>query len=241
MSAKVDTLRVPRRTHPLLLWLSHVMSRSLTARTSVVRFLGIGCIGLGCFSIGCSKSDPVASNPSQQQQPTSAVATADSPQATTVDPAVIVSQFLDLVRRGGENSQANALLTAKAQQELAKIGRSIQPIGSPDASYKVTRSTDVPEEENAMVVHTVWTEPDGAGGTADYEVVWAVQLENGQWRISGLAMASENTEATVINFEDGAMMAQILGDGSDPAQSADPSDSPSHSQAQAPGDATIRR
>ena len=52
----------------------------------------------------------------------------------------VVSQFLDLIRRGGADSGANQLLTQKAQSELARIGRSIQPLGSPDAGFRVTRS-----------------------------------------------------------------------------------------------------
>lgn len=171
------------------------------------------------LSVGCGKSDPVADNASNSATPVVASATVPATQ--------VVSEFLDLVRRGGEDNKANLLLTAKARAELKKIGRSIELAGIPNAHYKVTRAEDVPDEENAQVVHTVWTEPLPDGKTEDTEVVWAVQLENGNWRISGMAMELAPGQPMIVNFEDGDMMAKILGVQSEtpPAQAQVPADS----------------
>lgn len=141
-----------------------------------------------------------------------------SPKASPTD---VVSQFLDRVRRGGEDSDAGKLLTSRAQSELNRIGRSVQPIGSPDAFFNVTRSEAVPGEKDSMLVHSIWSEPAADGTKSDYQVVWAVQLENGDWRISGLAMELvPNQPPTIIDFENGDLMAQLLDDGSESSESS---------------------
>lgn len=137
----------------------------------------------------------------------------------TLPPTDVVSQFLDLVRRGGGDSGASALLTAKAQSELNRIGRTVQPIGSPDAMFVVTRAESVPDSPDAKLVHSIWKEPKGdnsadsanSGGILEYQVVWALQKEDNQWRISGLAMEIEpGQNPLIVNFEDGNRMAALL-------------------------------
>jgi len=166
-------------------------------------------------SIGCGGSSDVA-----QQSPASQIANDNhsNPEPASVvavgnqvSPTDVVSQFLDRVRRGGDDSGAGALLTVQAQSELKRIGRSVQPIGSPDASFSVTRSEAVPGEPDSMLVHSVWSEPNGDGTNDDYQVVWAVQRESNQWRISGLAMELQPGQpAMIIDFENGDLMAQLL-------------------------------
>ena len=147
-----------------------------------------------------------------------------SPAAANVkkaSPTDVVSQFLDRVRRGGEDSDAGILLTTRAQSELKRIGRSVQPIGSPDAFFNVTRSEPVPGEPDSMLVHSIWSEPSGDGTNSDYQVVWAVQRESDQWRISGLAMELQPGQPpTIIDFENGDLMAKLLDDGSESANSS---------------------
>ena len=141
-----------------------------------------------------------------------------------------MSQFLDRVRRGGEDSGAGQLLTIKAQAELERIGRRVQPIGSPDASFQVTRSEQVPGENDARLVQSIWTEPSPDGTPSSYEVVWAMQREPAGWRISGLAMQmGEGQDPIVINFEDGDLMAKLLAETDDP-----PAKTTTPSQAAAP-------
>ncbi len=126
-------------------------------------------------------------------------------------PSDVVSQFLDEVRRGGEDSRANDLLTAKAQVELRRIGQSIQPIGSPDARFQVTRAEHVPGQADSALVHSIWSEPNGDGTSSDFQVVWAVQQEPAGWRISGLAMELDPKQDPVImDFENAEMMAALL-------------------------------
>ena len=115
-------------------------------------------------------------------------------------------------------------LTKTAQSELARIGRSVQPIGSPDASFVVTRSEPVPGDNGAMLVQSMWTEPNADGSSSSYEVVWALQHESPGWRISGLAMQLDpQTDPMVINFEDGNRMAQLFAEEPETEVAANPS------------------
>lgn len=179
--------------------------------------------------VGCGSSQPTAQ--STPNQSANQVALDDAP-----SPTDIVSQFLDQVRRGGDNSAAGMLLTQQAQSELNRIGRSVQPIGSPDASFNVTRGEANPNDPNTMLVHSIWSEPNETEGgeQSNYQVVWALRKEPVGWRISGLAMEFEpGVDPEIINFEDGNSMLQILGGMDTPADSA-------AAQAEAPGASTTR-
>lgn len=190
---------------------------------SMVVLLGIAIATVaGCS--GTSNSDPAA-DLAQVERATSSVG--DAAEATeanlpTVPATDVVSQFLDLVRRGGGDSGASSLLTAKAQSELNRIGRKVQPIGSPDARFVVTRAESVPENPDASLVHSIWNEPNGeTAANLEYQVVWALQKEANQWRISGLAMEIDpNQNPLIVNFEDGNRMAALLAE----TESADQSE-----------------
>lgn len=169
-------------------------------------------LSLAC-TLGCGSSAPVDEN---------GAAPAESNAAAAVpSPADVVSQFLDEVRRGGQDSLAQQLLTQRAQSELTRIGHSVQPIGSPDARFNVTRSEAVPGEANAALVHTLWSEPNDDGSRQEYQIVWAVEREPAGWRISGLAIEIDPEQPPqVIDFENGRQMAQLLASEEPAAESA---------------------
>ena len=158
--------------------------------------------------VGCGPGPQVAQK--EMDSPKTAATVSANTAPTPTD---IVSQFLDEVRRGGEDSRANDLLTQRARTELKRIGRSVQPIGSPDARFQVTRAENVPGEENSALVHSVWSEPNADGSQNDFQVVWAVQREPKGWRISGLAMElAPQQDPVIIDFENGELMAKLLSD-----------------------------
>jgi hypothetical protein len=170
------------------------------------RFASLTLVALLCCS-GCGRSETSATSQTPQNlaapAPTNALAT-----STATD---VVSQFLDEIRRGGQDSSAHLLLTQKAQSELKRIGRTVQPIGSPDARFQVTRAEAVPDELNTALVHSVWSETGEDGQPIDFQVVWAVQQESGSWRISGLVMELDEAQPPmIIDFENGEMMARLL-------------------------------
>jgi hypothetical protein len=203
----------------------------------------LGCSLLGCSLVclaGCGSSSPTTAEQSGQQS-----ARPVAQNAPSSPPSDVVSQFLDEIRRGGQDSHAHQLLTKRAQEELKRIGRTVEPIGSPDARFTVTRFEMLPDEENSALVHSIWIEPSDDGTTQDFQVVWAVEQEAGNWRISGLAMEVDQTQPPlIIDFENGEMMARLLAapelqsassnPPGQPAAAAAPVDTPSQASAADP-------
>ncbi|MEE2934590.1 MAG: hypothetical protein VYA84_01180 [Planctomycetota bacterium] len=173
--------------------------------------------------VGCgSASDPVAEVPAspQSEAVTSPLVVVAPVSESPVD---VVSQFLDEIRRGGEDTRANELLTQKANSELKRIGQSVQPIGSPHARFEVTRFENVPNDPSSALVHSIWSEPNEDGTSSQYQVVWAVHQEAAAWRISGLAMELDpNEPPMVIDFENGDLMAKLLAPSASEDSSVDP-------------------
>ncbi len=160
---------------------------------------------------GCGQSS-TTSQADSTAQPSSGGTTATANTSADVAAAMdTVSHFLDAVRRGGDTGRAHSMLTAEACAVLERLGRTVQPIGSPDAAFTVTRSEAVPDHPNTALVHSTWSEPTGEGKHESYQVVWALQLEQGQWRISGLAMELDPTQPPmIVDFEDHVEMANLF-------------------------------
>lgn len=157
--------------------------------------------------LGCGSSTEV-SEVAESATPASDRGAERRPEEAAME---VVSRFLDRVRRGGDDGAAGNLLTEKARSELERIGRTVQPIGSPDARFEVSRGELVPDQPGAALVHSVWSEPNGDGSRAEYQVVWAVEQDPKRWRISGLAMEFEPGQPPeIIDFEDGELMARLL-------------------------------
>ncbi len=183
--------------------LSRMIFRLLNNQTLVALTLCTSVAWLG----GCGAAAPTTSGDGKSAaMSASAGATYDVADATNV-----VAQFLDAIRRGGETSGANQLLTQHAQAVLQRLGRTVQPIGSPDAVFTVTRAEAVPDTPGAALVHSLWAEPVGGGESESYQVVWALEHETGGWRISGLAMDLQaDQEPMIVDFENAAQMANLL-------------------------------
>ena len=163
--------------------------------------------GVLATCIGCGSSTEV-SEVAERSAPTNDREAERQPEEAAME---VVSQFLDRVRRGGDDGAAGNLLTKKSQSELERIGRTVQPIGSPDAHFDVSRGELVPDQPGAALVHSVWSEPNGDGSRSEYQVVWAVEQDPEAWRISGLAMEFEPGQPPeIIDFEDGERMARLL-------------------------------
>ena len=190
------------------------------------RWITITLLAVSFSWAGCSKSpDEVAATQNTPAVP-AADTTPEARQATNQpSPTDVVSQFLDQVRRGGDDSMAGTLLTERARSELKRVGLPIDPFGAPDAKYTVTRSEMVPGQDTAALVHSVWSDPNEDGGSADSEVVWLLVQESAGWRISGMAIqTTPGEEPMLIDFEDGdemlRQMANLLGPEAEEADAA---------------------
>lgn len=211
-------------------------------RTAALLLAGLLVVGCGSPSPDNQTAQNGTTGNSTAPNAAAGSAPVANPASNTPSPTDIVSQFLDQIRRGGEDSGAGTLLTTQAQSELKRIGQTIQPIGSPDAAYQVTRAQMVPGDPNSALVHCIWTEPDADGSTQDFQVVWAVEREAAGWRISGLAMELEaGAEPMIIDFENGERMAQVLSAPGQGASSVGPAaNGPATSQAKAPQSGNLR-
>lgn len=201
--------------------------------SSIARWFAAGSLVIAIAgSTGCSKQETASA---RQGGDAGLVA---NPAVDAEASEAVVSQFLDRIRRGGENHNAMSLLTKTAQMELNRIGQTVQPIGSPDAQFEVTRSTAAPATQETQgstgrLVHCIWREPAqiGSDGRAvvpaqNYQVVWSVEPEQGQWRISGLVLETDpNQPPVVLDFENGELMAKILGGSPAAATATAPSES----------------
>lgn len=167
-------------------------------------FLAMSLIGVGV--VGCG-GDPADGKQAKQD----ADAANPTSVSTELAPTEIVSQFLDRVRRGGQEASSNELLTKLAQQELTRIGRPFEFPGSPDTVFEVRQSFPIPDQSDAVWVHTYLTEPGDAGQNMQYEVVWTLRKESAGWRVSGFVVdQGEGMEPLEFDFENGDEMAAKL-------------------------------
>ncbi len=177
-------------------------------------------------SAGCGRSPEQATGPSNQAPANANAASKDAPVQT-------VTRFLDALRRGGGEQTVASLLTEAARKECQRTGLVIEPPGSPEAKFEVTRGEMIPGRQDAALVHSVWTEPAGGEGPAKYEVVWAVKQETpGQWRICGMIAQLPGQQPVAIDFENGdEILAHLNGNAPGAAPAAQ---SPSAQTAAAP-------
>ena len=172
----------------------------------------IGCNSSSQESTATNKPDaataPMQNNVAQANTTPEPVVT----NGAGTEPGEIVALFLDSLRRGDENA-ANGVLTAQAQTELAKTDYVIQPLGTPEGSYKIGRVGFVDGDTSVGLVECLWTEPNPELGQPPIEldIVCEVRKEPKGWRISGLAVKMSGTEETlVLDFEDAKSLQQAL-------------------------------
>lgn len=149
-------------------------------------------IASGC---GQSATDPPAATAAH---PASAGAAADS--LLPSNPiARVTYDFLDAIRRG-DNAAANALLTPLALQRTTELDLNFSPPGSPTATFAVGEVELV--EEDKAVVQCRWADRDADGNLNEEQILWALRLADGQWRISGMAAEiGPDQPDVVIDFE----------------------------------------
>lgn len=159
-------------------------------------WLAAPLMALSVSLVGCG--GPAATSEAKPAAPKADAVASSEPETAEESPEEIVSQFLDGARRGGAAADVGRLMTAAARETYASVGLVMQPPGSPDATFEVTRS--VPYGEGGMLVNSIWTEQDQAGQTVTYQVGWALKKEDAGWRVSGLIL-EDDPQPRVFNFE----------------------------------------
>lgn len=126
----------------------------------------------------------------------------------TQDPANAVRVFLQSLRNGDQEIAAQ-LLTDKARTETAKLQLVVEPPGTPSAKYAVGE-VEYQQDPNEAHVLSNWTETTDEG-TESYQVVWITKKDAQAWKIAGMATRQVgSSEALLVDFEDAALLGQLL-------------------------------
>lgn len=143
--------------------------------------------------------------------------------------ARVVFEFLDAVRIG-DTETSSSRLTPLALQRTKELELNFSPPGSPTARFQVG-AVEMVDAEKA-VVESVWTDNDADGTSRDEKITWALKLNAGQWRISGMAADMGPDQLPVVmDFENpGQLASRINGNpapkAEPPLQAAQPSQDP---------------
>lgn len=163
------------------------------------------CGFAGCGGAPQGSSDAANSSPSGPGG--AGLANADSgpgvsqPQAVS-DPAAVVAQFYEALRRGSDETIAS-LLSDKARQETSRSGLGIQSQASESLSYQISETEFVSDEMDGAHVRTTWMEPSPEGDMTATEVIWVLRKQNDGWKISGMATPVVEGELPLLfNFEE---------------------------------------
>lgn len=192
------------------------------------------CALLVPTAVGCGgNSSSTASKPQENTPATTSPQIVNSePESsvTVVDgagtaPAQSVAIFLDSLRRGDERA-ANAMLTSRAREEMAKTAYALQPLGTPEGAYQIGRVGFPYPEKTVALVECNWSEPPVDGeAQLSMDIVCEVHQEPEGWRISGIGVTVTDTEdALVLDFENAASLQATIdaatGQGASPQTTA---------------------
>jgi len=178
--------------------------------------LAVGCGGNTTTTADITAA-PTGAAASASSQATVAASDVTAAQPTVVDgagtePAQAVAIFLDSLRRGDETA-ANAVLTSKSREEIAKTNRVLQPLGTPEGKFKIGRlSFPYSDSSDVALVECIWTEPEQGGEPeVSIDIVCEVHKESEGWRIAGMVVSLTGTEETVVlDFEDAGSLESTI-------------------------------
>ncbi len=169
------------------------------------RTLGLAAVGLLAF--GCGKSnDPGA------KQATGAAASSPAEGAAAAlpqqDPKVVVTSFLDAIRKG-DNEAATRMLTQVARQNAEKTGRCVAPAANDNAKIEVDDAVYPTPAHDIAQVPTKWIDLDESGKPRTDRATWVCRLEPEGWRVAGFAAyVFEGEDPLLLSFEDPEDMAK---------------------------------
>jgi hypothetical protein len=155
--------------------------RSIAALVLLSLALTVGCGG------GSDAPAPVAQAPA-------------SSGTVPSDPiAKVVYEFFDAVRQG-QTEVAKQRLTPLALQRITERDMNIAPPGSPTASFQVGEVT-ARQDDHALVSLT-WSDVDADGKRYNEFIHCELRINEGQWRICGMAQdRGPGRPPVVLDFE----------------------------------------
>ena len=161
---------------------------------------------LTCGFVGCGAA-PQGSPDTAGTSATASTTDAASG-ANAAEPATVVAQFYEALRKGDDTAIAG-LLTDKARQETSKSGLGIQSQASESLSYEIGETDYVSDRLDGAHVKTMWREPSAEGQMTSTEVIWVLRKQTSGWKISGMATPVVEGELPLLfNFEEPEDMLQ---------------------------------
>lgn len=159
-----------------------------------------------CVCSGCGNSRTESTPPKSDQNATAQTkSSAPAGAATSArfqHPKDAVVAFLEALKSGDQKS-ATRILTKKAQEEMARTEASIQPPGSPSATFEVTDFEYIGEGQQGAHVFSRWTDVDPDGAKSSHEIVWILRQDQQDWAVAGFATrVFDDQDPLILNFED---------------------------------------
>ena len=149
-------------------------------------------IALSFAYIGCNSATEPAAMVGSPSQPTTASASGDAIAQT-------VQLFLDAIR-SGDTQGSSSRLTPLALRMINENDMTFAPPASENASFEVGQVQMYGQDRAS--VESVWSDLDADGQRTNEKMTWALKLQQGEWRISGLiAYMGEAQSPVKINFE----------------------------------------
>jgi hypothetical protein len=181
------------------------------------RYVAAFALAISIGLAGCNQPSQTADNttkPNPETQGSQATNPTQPKSNLGATPETAVSEFLEALRAGNEETAA-ALLSSLARQETAKIGLTVSPPGSPTAKYTVgkpeMKTDETGKEYVGAHVLSRWTNTDEDGKTRTDDIYWVLRKEPEGWRIVGSVMkVYADKEPLVLNYEDPADMQRKL-------------------------------
>jgi hypothetical protein len=164
-----------------------------------IKWLGLSLLAACC---GCGSSDPTPSA-TDSNATVAATQSSDRPAAIRYDrPEKTVEEFLTALK-SGDQPRATSMLTLVAQEEMAKTEAMIQPPGSSTATFTVTQTEILGQQQDGAHVLSVWSDTSADGTKTNHEIVWILRREPEGWAVAGFAtQVFPDQPPLILNFED---------------------------------------
>jgi hypothetical protein len=157
----------------------------------------LGLVTMALLAPGCSKSTDQGTT---QGTPTAASNAAGG--APAQDAKVVVTGFLEAIRKG-DNDAAAKFLTKVARQKAQETGRCVAPAANDGAKIEVDEVTYPTPSHDIAHVPTRWIDLDATGKPRTDKATWVCRLEPEGWRVAGFAAyVFDGEEPLLLNFED---------------------------------------
>jgi hypothetical protein len=165
----------------------------------------LGLVALTVLALGCGKS---SENGTNQTAPNAAVNGPTQQDRTAHEAKMVVSDFLNALRRG-DDVKAKSLLTKLARQKAEEQGRAVAPGANDGVKIEVDEATFPTSAHDLAHIPTRWIDQDETGKSRTDRATWICRLEPEGWRVAGFAAyVFDGEEPLLMNFENPEDMAK---------------------------------